>query len=522
MDNRFTDSPHAPDFRVTAGVVARGQGVTCEVLPGGQVLRVIDDEGHAVETGVRVVRQEGKAYAEVTLSQVLSAPGARRALDGRFDLDRKNIRVHQLAAVVGRGAMLLGSSVGEVGVHHVNLNSGDNRAENLRTVTTPTHNALHRWLDGLPADERAAYLASIPESPDGLGHGVPEDLRAAVARDTAALESGPQPPGQGQEQSEDSPCEVPVLGVLPAEAEPDRDDERPENDGKDGGADGPPEGSDTPACESETDAPAEVQPDPGETGRDDDLGDGLPERLRALVVADQENLEAGPARQTPFPPKSPFPGVPRFTTRTAGEPGGVAPQTATATDDKSQATEAQGEPTTDGVTGEAQAQDTTNDDDEIGATKFEGEPTTDEVPGAAEEAQDNTTADDVPGATEAQEEPQADVGYYPDPEPTSGGDDESATPPNAETVADEYLLAALKVGRPSDADLETNHSVRQKLLDVADVLLCSIIQLLLTGGHTTLSARVINLLVAGMQKKYVFEAGVLYSYDECPRSSRTA
>lgn len=172
---------------VVTGLLGEGWGIRL-IQEDATTLR-IEVEGEApLRVPVRVVTHDGKTYLEVTLATVLKSPAVASVLRGRFALKRKSIRVHQLVAIIGRGAVLLGSDRGQVGIHHVNLEAGNNRAENLRAVSTATHNAWHRWIDGREAEAREAYLISIPVSADGLGEGLPDELRVAIATDTSRLE----------------------------------------------------------------------------------------------------------------------------------------------------------------------------------------------------------------------------------------------------------------------------------------------------------------------------------------------
>lgn len=186
-----------PVHAVITGLLAVGMGI--EITQRDALTLVVKPAGEpALEVACRVVSKGGRHYLEGTLSRLLASPAVSAALAGRFDTRRKNFRVHQIVGVVGRGANLTGSARGLVGLHHVNLDALNNRAANLRTLTTSTHNALHRHLDALSPEGLRAYLDSIPGSANGLGDGLPESLIAAIQSDLAALET-PNPTSNEQE-----------------------------------------------------------------------------------------------------------------------------------------------------------------------------------------------------------------------------------------------------------------------------------------------------------------------------------
>lgn len=131
----------------------------------------------------QVRQHSGKGYLLVNASPVRSTPAIMEAIGHRLHLPQKQVAVHRLVAVLGRGADL--SRGGEV--HHTGLNRGDNRAEALAALSGTTHQALHRHIDGLDALELEAYLASVPDSLGGLG-ALPCELLERVLVDLATFE----------------------------------------------------------------------------------------------------------------------------------------------------------------------------------------------------------------------------------------------------------------------------------------------------------------------------------------------
>lgn len=188
-------SEHTPDeaveeafYFVTAGQLADRDGITITQNDDLTSL-TITTGGAAFTVPVSPQHRDGNTYLHTWLDPVLTHPALAKALNGRYVAGkRKTISVHELVAIIGRHARLGAAAVGRVGVHHLNGQPCDNRVENLRVLRTGTHNQVHRWLDNRTEDERASYNDSLDESVDGLGLGLPEELRAAMEADIAELE----------------------------------------------------------------------------------------------------------------------------------------------------------------------------------------------------------------------------------------------------------------------------------------------------------------------------------------------
>jgi hypothetical protein len=130
----------------------------------------------------RVYRDPAKhtGYLQLSMGQLRKSPLWLHVQD-RIAPAAKQIAVHQLVVCYGSGVDFK-MMAGEASVHHTNLNGMDNRLVNLCILTNETHDAIHRYLDSLGDEGKAAYLVSIPASADGLGD-LPEVIKSAVLAD---------------------------------------------------------------------------------------------------------------------------------------------------------------------------------------------------------------------------------------------------------------------------------------------------------------------------------------------------
>lgn len=177
------DDESAPQDRyklVTGVLAARGGIVLEQVSP--QVLRCTVKGVGTFDIETREYFRNGKHYLELTVSGLKRIKKLWRLLKGRFDRKRKSMAVHQLVAIVAHRAVLLASDQGRLAVHHLNHNSGDNRAGNLVVLTTKTHDELHKVTRAYSAEKMAEYLASIPATSHGYGR-LPKALVEKMKRD---------------------------------------------------------------------------------------------------------------------------------------------------------------------------------------------------------------------------------------------------------------------------------------------------------------------------------------------------
>lgn len=170
-------------FQMVPGVLCRVGDLDLVQEAEGDIVGLLGDGTEAFRWPTR---RHAKGYLVVSCGFVRNDHTVAKAASRRVDLQKKQVEVHRLVAVLGRGANLRGAARGAV-VHHLGLNPGDNRAEAIRVISPATHVALHAHLDALDPDELAAYVASIPGSPGGIGI-LPPSLQEMVASDVARFE----------------------------------------------------------------------------------------------------------------------------------------------------------------------------------------------------------------------------------------------------------------------------------------------------------------------------------------------
>jgi hypothetical protein len=135
--------------------------------------------------------QERGAYRTVTKGEVKKHKDLADALRYGHDLDGKNtyVNVHQIVAIIAHRATLVAPE-GEAppSVHHLNLDTLDNRACNLTVLTADHHTALHNALDAIRKEDEVAWAAIMAtvgcagSDPEGLGQ-LPEELRELIRGD---------------------------------------------------------------------------------------------------------------------------------------------------------------------------------------------------------------------------------------------------------------------------------------------------------------------------------------------------
>ena len=172
-----------PRFSIVTGTLSDVGGTQIRMRDAGTIM--IEQAGETWELPV-TLKDMGKPtnYLVVTRRRALACTPLAALLEERLPpSSSKNIEVHRIVAIAARGADFTLNG-GRLAAHHVNLNGGDNRAGNLQTVSTATHDRLHR--DHIDRDV-AAYLASLAAAPDGTA-GMGEHLCRALAADLAAFE----------------------------------------------------------------------------------------------------------------------------------------------------------------------------------------------------------------------------------------------------------------------------------------------------------------------------------------------
>lgn len=203
--------PQMPS-ELTLGVLFEGRDMRI-VQEADALLIWLPGATEAIRLPIRLSAPDGTSWARgryvlVNRNDVERHPALFALLQSGYDFDgnkNRNMAVHQIVAILAHGARLFAADgTPTPQVHHLNLNSLDNMADNLRTVSTTTHNALHAHVDRMSKEDREDFLASIGCarcSPDGLGS-LPDNLRAMFAADAARFEDREQSEAEGESDTD--------------------------------------------------------------------------------------------------------------------------------------------------------------------------------------------------------------------------------------------------------------------------------------------------------------------------------
>lgn len=174
--------PAPKRFTVVTGLLCEAKGLRLTRTDRQTLL--VKHGGKAWELRVYPKKSDKPTdYECVSRRAVEACPPLFALLAGRMPPSTSKVfEVHRVVAVVGRGGDFTLNGT-RLAAHHVDLNGGNNTANNLRVVSTATHDRLHRHIGA----NVNGYLALLAEQPDGTAN-MAEDLLANLAADRAAYE----------------------------------------------------------------------------------------------------------------------------------------------------------------------------------------------------------------------------------------------------------------------------------------------------------------------------------------------
>lgn len=176
-------APEPERFSIIPGLLCEAEGVTLSIE--GTPAELVVRQGKSKWAFPLTTKRMGKRtnYLTVTATKVWGCAPLAARLKGRLpETTSKGLELHRIVAVVGRGADFTLNG-GHLAAHHVNLNGGDNRADNLQTVSTEVHDRLHRHID----QDVDRYLNALARDSRGMS-GLPAELLSALEGDLATYE----------------------------------------------------------------------------------------------------------------------------------------------------------------------------------------------------------------------------------------------------------------------------------------------------------------------------------------------
>lgn len=190
LPTRSAGAPAGPNgFAIVTGLLGQAGALALvqrEIEAGGSAATVaVEVDGEEVGQLVTRIGPAGPRtrYLVVSASLVRNVPALHAAVGRRLVLDDlKQVALHRVVAALALSADLSGL-LGEADVHHVNLDGGDNRAENLWVLSKRLHDAVHDHIDR----DREGYLAALGSGADPALL-FPAELWAEVVADRRLFE----------------------------------------------------------------------------------------------------------------------------------------------------------------------------------------------------------------------------------------------------------------------------------------------------------------------------------------------